>query len=218
MDTGRCDIRAVFRLMDRKEHWEKTYAARRSDGLSWYQEKPDHSLAMIHRAGTGFDEPIIDVGGGASVLVDHLLQEGYKDLTVLDISSIALEKARERLGARSGLVRWIENDITAWAADRSYSLWHDRAVFHFLTKTEDRKKYINSLNQALKLNGHLIMATFSLDAPPKCSGLSVVRYGPETLQNELGDNFNLVESFTDKHVTPSGVSQIFIFCRFVKHA
>jgi 2-polyprenyl-3-methyl-5-hydroxy-6-metoxy-1,4-benzoquinol methylase len=139
-------------------------------------------------------------------------------LTVLDISGNSIEKGKSHLGAKSKKVAWIEADITKYIFQEQYDVWHDRAVFHFLTKTEDRKKYINSLNQSLKLNGHLIMATFSLDAPPKCSGLPVARYSPETLQNELGENFYPVESLLEKHITPSGVSQNFIFCRFVKNA
>jgi len=216
MDTSRCDLQAVFGLMDRKEHWEKTYAARRSDGLSWYQEKPDHSLAMIHRAGTGLDEPIIDVGGGASVLVDHLLQEGYKDLTVLDISSIALEKARERLGTRSGLVRWIENDITAWAADRSYSLWHDRAVFHFLTRQEDRNSYVRALHKCLPSGGQAIIAAFAIGGPEKCSGLEIVQYDSNVLATELGAEFRLLEQAAEEHYTPAGALQKFGYYRFIR--
>ena len=144
--------------------------------------------------------------------------KGTQKLTVLDISGNSIEKAKSQLGEKSSRITWIEADVTKYSFMEQYDVWHDRAVFHFLTKAEDRKGYINSLNQALKLNGHLIMATFSLDAPPKCSGLSVVRYSPETLQNELGDNFNLVESFVEHHMTPSGVKQNFIYCRFIKRA
>ena len=161
---------------------------------------------------------IIDIGGGTSKLSEHLLDQGYTKLTVLDISGNSIKKAKSQLGAKSSRITWIEADVTKYSFTEQYGVWHDRAVFHFLTKAAGRKNYIASLNQALKLHGHLIMATFSLDAPPKCSGLSVVRYSPETLQNELSDNFNLIESFSENHVTPSGVSQNFIFCRFIKHA
>jgi len=161
---------------------------------------------------------IIDVGGGTSILSKHLLDLGYRNLTVLDISGNSIEKARSQLGAESDTITWIEADVTKYNFNEQYDVWHDRAVFHFLTKVEERKGYLNSLNHALKLNGQLIMAAFSLDAPPKCSGLPVVRYSPETLQNELGENFNLEETFADKHVTPSGVAQNFIYCRFIKDA
>ena len=166
----------------------------------------------------GTDSRIIDVGGGTSTLSEHLLDQGYKKLAVLDISKNSIEKAKSQLGEKSGRITWIEADVTKYSLMEQYDIWHDRAVFHFLTKDEDRKGYINSLNKALTLDGHLIIATFGPDAPPKCSGLSVVRYSPETLQNELGDNLNLVESLVEDHVTPSGVKQNFIFCRFIKRA
>jgi len=166
----------------------------------------------------GTDCKIIDVGGGTSKLSEHLLNQGYTKLTVLDISGNSIEKAKSQLGVESNRLTWIEADVTKFSFTEQYDVWHDRAVFHFLTEAEERKGYINSLNQALKLNGHLIVATFSLDAPLKCSGLSVARYSPETLHNELGDNFNLIEYFLQDHVTPSGVSQNFIFCRFIKLA
>ena len=138
-------------------------------------------------------------------------------MTVLDISGNSIEEAKSQLNEKSNRVIWVEADITKYVFQEQYDVWHDRAVFHFLTKTEDRKKYINSLNQALKLNGQLIMATFSLDAPPKCSGLSVVRYRPELIQNELRDHFTLIDSLFEDHVAPSGATQPFIFCRFNKH-
>jgi SAM-dependent methyltransferase len=139
-------------------------------------------------------------------------------LTVLDISGNSIVEAKSQLYEKSNSVTWIEADITKYIFQEQYDVWHDRAVFHFLTKADERRRYINSLNQALKLNGHLIMATFSLDAPPKCSGLPVVRYSPETLQNELGNSFNMIDSYSENHVTPSGVPQNFIYCRFVKYA
>jgi hypothetical protein len=136
----------------------------------------------------------------------------------LDISGNSIERAKSLLDEKSREINWIEADVTKYSFTEQYDIWHDRAVFHFLTKAEDRKGYITSLNQALKLNGHLIIATFSLDAPPKCSGLSVVRYSSETLQSELGDNFILAEAVVEDHVTPSWVKQNFIFCRFIKRA
>ena len=166
----------------------------------------------------GTDSAIIDVGGGTSKLSGLLLDQGYKKLAVLDISGASIEKAKSQLGERSTRITWIEADVTKHSLMEQYDVWHDRAVFHFLTEAEDRKRYTNSLKEALKLNGHLIIATFGLDAPPKCSGLPVVRYSPESLHNELGGNFNLLEAFVEDHVTPSGVKQSFIFCRFIKRA
>jgi 2-polyprenyl-3-methyl-5-hydroxy-6-metoxy-1,4-benzoquinol methylase len=201
---------------NRKDHWERVYQKHAPTVVGWYQACPERSLELIHNTGAGIDSSIIDVGGGTSMLSEHLLDQGYKKLAVLDISGNSIEKAKSQLGEKSSEINWIEADITKYSFREQYDIWHDRAVFHFLTKAEDRKGYINSLNQALKLNGHLIIATFGLDAPPKCSGLSVVRYSPETLQNEMGDNFILAEALVEDHVTPSGVKQNFIFCRFIK--
>lgn len=174
------------------------------------------SLNLIYNTGANTDSSIIDIGGGTSTLSIHLFEQGYKKVTVLDISGNAIEKAKSQLGEKSNRINWIEADVTKYSFMEQYDIWHDRAVFHFLIKAEDRKGYITSLNQGLMLNGHLIISTFSPDAPPKCSGLSVVRYSPEALQNEFGDNFTMVEAFAEDHVTPSGVKQNFIFCRFVK--
>ena len=203
---------------NRKDHWERVYQKYSSTEVGWYQACPERSLKLIHNTGAGIDSSIIDVGGGTSMLSEHLLDQGYKKIAVLDISGNSIEKAKSQLGEKSGEINWIEADVTKYSFMEQYDIWHDRAVFHFLTKAEDRKGYIKSLIQALKLNGHLIIATFSLDAPSKCSGLSVVRYSPETLQNELGDNFILTEALVKAHVTPSGVKQNFIFFRFIKRA
>ena len=203
---------------NRKDHWERVYQKHSPTEVGWYQAHPETSLKLINNTGAGIDSSIIDVGGGTSMLSEHLLDQGYKKLAVLDISGNSIEKAKSQLGEKSSEINWIEADATKYSFKEQYDIWHDRAVFHFLTKAEDRKGYINSLSQALKLNGHLIIATFGLDAPPKCSGLSVVRYSPETLHNELGDNFILAEALVEDHVTPSGVKQNFIFCRFIKRA
>jgi len=203
---------------NRKDHWERVYQKHSPTEVGWYQAYPERSLKLIHNTGAGTDSNIIDVGGGISTLSMHLLDQGYKKLSVLDISGNSIERAKSQLGEKSREINWIEADVTKYNFMDRYDIWHDRAVFHFLTKAEDRKGYIKSLNQALKLNGHLIIATFSLDAPSKCSGLSVVRYSPETLQNELGDNFILAEALVEAHVTPSGVKQNFTFCRFIKRA
>lgn len=203
---------------NRKDHWERVYQKHSSDEVGWYQRYPERSLNLIYNTRVGTDRSIIDIGGGTSNLSECLLDKGYTQLSVLDISGNSLEKAKSQLGEESNRIKWIEADVTKHPFNEQYDVWHDRAVFHFLSDAKERKGYLNSLDQALRLNGHLIIATFGLDAPPKCSGLSVVRYSPETLQNELGDHYNPVESFIEKHKTPSGVTQNFIFCRFIKQA
>jgi 2-polyprenyl-3-methyl-5-hydroxy-6-metoxy-1,4-benzoquinol methylase len=203
---------------NQKDHWERIYKKLSPSEVGWYQAYPEKSLKLINNTCEGTDCRIIDVGGGTSNLSEHLLEQGFTKLTVLDISGNSINKAKSQLGDKSSRITWIAADITKYSFKEQYDVWHDRAVFHFLADAEERKGYINSLNQALKLNGHLIMATFGLDAPPKCSGLPVVRYSPETLQNELGDNFNLVNSYSENHVTPSEVSQNFIYCRFIRQA
>jgi SAM-dependent methyltransferase len=210
----------VFKLSlferNQKDHWERVYKKHSSTEVGWYQSYPARSLKLINDTGVGNDGSTIDIGGGTSTLSRYLLDQGYKKVTVLDVSGNALEKAKLQLGEKSNRIHWIEADVTKYSFMEQYDIWHDRAVFHFLTEAEDRKGYINSLNQALKLNGHLIISTFSPDAPPKCSRLSVVRYSPDALQNEFGNNFTMVEAFVEDHVTPSGVKQNFIFYRFIK--
>jgi len=199
-----------------KNHWERVYQKHTPTEVGWYQADPEGSIKLINNTGAGTDSRIIDVGGGTSKLSMHLLEQGYSRLTVLDISGKSIEKAKLQLGEKAGMISWIEADITKYSLTEQYDIWHDRAVFHFLTESEERKGYIDALNQALKLNGYIILATFGLAGPKKCSGLPVVRYSPETLLKVLGDNFNLVESVAEDHVTPTGVTQNFIYCRFVK--
>jgi ubiquinone/menaquinone biosynthesis C-methylase UbiE len=203
---------------NQKDHWDRIYKKLSPTEVGWYQVYPETSLKLIHNAGTGSNSSIIDVGGGTSMLSMHLLDQGFKKLAVLDISDKSIERAKSQLGDKAIEINWIVADVTKYSLMDQYDIWHDRAVFHFLTKAEKRKRYIKSLNQALKLNGQLIIATFSIDAPPKCSGLSVVRYSQETLKKELGDNFILAEALVEDHVTPSGIKQNFIFCRFIKRA
>jgi len=202
---------------NKKYHWESVYKKHSSTEVGWYQVYPGRSLKLINETGAGTDGSIIDIGGGTSTLAVHLLDQGYKQVTVLDLSGNAIEKAKLQLGEKSNRIHWIEADVTKYSFIEKYDIWHDRAVFHFLTEAEDREGYKNSLNQALRLNGHLIISTFSLDAPSKCSGLPVVRYNSDALQNEFGNNFTMVEAFAEDHVTPSGVKQNFIFCRFIRH-
>lgn len=202
--------------MDRTAHWEHIYRTQASDELGWYQAHPTLSLRLIKATGVGKTAHIINVGGGDSTLVDLLLDQGFEHVTVLDLSSAALERAKARLGDRARLVTWIEGDVTGFRSSQKYDLWHDRAVFHFLTDAEDRTKYRQAMNEAVSANGHVIIATFAPDAPPKCSGLEVVRYSPTSLSAAVGQGFELVETLDEVHVTPTGKAQPFIYCHFVR--
>lgn len=203
-------------MMGRQSHWETVYATKPADTVSWFQATADRSLALIGESALPLSASIIDVGGGASTLVDDLLRLGYSTLTVLDISGAALDVARCRLGpARSESVRWIEADITSVSLlPHAYDLWHDRAVFHFLTDADDRRRYIGQLRNALRPEGHLIIATFAEDGPERCSGLPVVRYSAAALQAELGPSFVLVSASREAHRTPGGTVQAFQYCHF----
>ncbi|MBW2198498.1 MAG: class I SAM-dependent methyltransferase [Deltaproteobacteria bacterium] len=201
---------------DRKKHWERVYKKNKPGELGWYQDCPEMSLKFITATGVGVNGNIIDVGGGTSKLAGILLDQGYMKLTVLDISGSSIEKAKLQHGEKSKQITWIEADVTKFNFIESFDIWHDRAVFHFLTDAIDRRRYVDSLNQALKPGGHLIISTFGLKAPPKCSGLKVVRYSAATLHNEFGDNFLMAETFDEVHDTPSKVQQNFIYCRFTK--
>jgi SAM-dependent methyltransferase len=200
--------------MDAKSHWESIYTSRAPTELSWYQARPLLSLQLIRATGIGKDQPIIDVGGGDSVLVDCLLEAGYTRLAVLDISAAALARARQRLGPRAASVQWLEADVTGFRPPHSFALWHDRAAFHFLTEASDRQRYVRVLREALLPGGHLIIATFAPQAPPRCSGLDVVRYDAAKLCAELGEDFELAESCEETHRTPWQTTQQFLYCRF----
>ncbi len=202
--------------MDLKTHWDALYKTKAPNETSWYQEHPSKSLELIKATGIGQREGmLIDVGGGASTLVDRLLSDGFQRITVLDISPEALQQAKTRLGTRAECVTWIEGDITQVILPyHLYDLWHDRAVFHFLISPDDRQHYLRTLNDAVKPGGHAILAAFALDGPPQCSGLEVMRYDPETLSEALGRGFRLVESAYEEHQTPSGAHQRFVYCRF----
>ncbi len=203
---------------DPKQHWEKVYQAKKPIEVSWYQVKPAVSLELIALTGIHPAQRIIDVGGGASVLVDNLLGKGFKNITVLDISAQAVQYAKERLTGRAEEVTWIEADITQFEPPQQYDLWHDRAVFHFLTNPADRKKYVNAMQKAVKPGGHVIIAAFDLAGPPKCSGLDVERYNPEKLSSELGSSFNFVKCVDETHITPRQSQQKFVYCCFKKGA
>ena len=200
--------------MDSKQHWDEVYALKAEDAVSWFQPRPELSLALIHAAGLGKTDALIDVGGGASRLVDALLAEGFSDVTVLDIAAAALQKSRARVGRDGDRVHWIAADITRWTPERRYRLWHDRAVFHFLTAPEDRAAYRRVLEAALAPGGTAVIASFALDGPERCSGLPVQRYAPETLAAELGPAFRLKEFRREEHQTPAGKVQRFQYSLF----
>lgn len=191
-------------------HWNDVYNKKDFAEVSWYQEVPEISLRQILATGVTPMDPIIDVGGGASTLVDNLLERGFKDVTVLDISAAALEQARNRLAARAGDVSWVVADVTAFVAERKFCVWHDRAVLHFLTDAAERDKYVESLQHALAPGGHLVVSTFGFDGPLKCSGLEVRRYTVEMMQELLGPEFQLSGHVLADHRTPWGAAQQFL--------
>jgi len=204
--------------VDRKQHWERVYSLKSAQEVSWYQAQPNASLEMITRAAAGKTAAVIDIGGGASRLVDCLLEQGCADLTVLDISGKALQQARDRLGPLADRVCWIEADVTAFEPLRTWDVWHDRAAFHFLTDAADRERYLSVLKRALGAGGQVIIAAFAIDGPQKCSGLDVERYDAEKLAETLGPGFLLEESCSEIHVTPAGGEQRFGFHRFRRSA
>lgn len=198
----------------RQAHWDRVYEDRTATDVSWYEREPIASLVLIRTSGIRKSDPIIDVGGGASYLVDKLLHLGFQDLSVLDISSAVLRTLGSRLGARASSVALLPADVTTFVPARRYGLWHDRAVFHFLTDLEDRRAYVCTLKAALKPAGQVIIATFGPQGPQKCSGLAAARYDAEALSAELGDEFSLLESSLHEHLTPTGTPQQFLYCRF----
>lgn len=199
--------------MESKEHWEKVYTAKAPTEVSWFQEHAELSLKLIRDAAVPTSASIIDVGGGASTLVDDLLADGRDRLTVLDLSGVALARAKARLGARASSVRWVEaNVLEADLPSHSYDVWHDRAVFHFLTTAGDRQTYVRRVLQAVKPGGLVIVATFAEDGPTKCSGLPVMRYSASELHAEFGEPFQLLGQERESHHTPAGGEQQFIYC------
>jgi ubiquinone/menaquinone biosynthesis C-methylase UbiE len=201
--------------MDREEHWEHVYASKPAEKLGWYKAHLQTSLTWIKELNLSANAPIIDVGGGASTLVDDLLDSGFRSITVLDISEKALSSVKSRLGEKAELLTWLNGDITmVELPDQHYELWHDRAVFHFLTEHAQQDKYRHQLLKALQPDGHLIIGTFSPEAPPKCSGLAVQRYDLERLQDTLGEEFELIDHRKELHVTPGGVEQMYLYCHF----
>ena len=199
--------------MDSKTHWDTVYRTRRPDEMSWFQREARVSLSLIRRAAPEVTSAILDVGGGASTLVDGLLASGYRRISVLDLSSAALAEARRRLGSSGADVSWLGADVlTADLPPAAFDVWHDRAVFHFLTAAADRARYVEQVRRAVKPGGHVLVATFAHDGPTRCSGLPVARYTPRGLHGEFGPAFRFLESVREEHVTPSGTTQAFVYC------
>ncbi len=199
--------------MDTEEHWERVYGTKAPDQVSWFRPHLETSLALIERAAGGRMTSIIDVGGGASSLVDDLIARGYTDVTVLDISQAALAMAKQRLGKAGKSVHWLHADVTRGDLPaQSFDVWHDRAVFHFLTQPEQRIAYVQNVARAVKPGGHVIVSTFGPEGPDKCSGLDVMRYDADALHDEFGGRFRLADSSKELHDTPFGTTQQFLYC------
>lgn len=199
--------------MNRQDHWNQVYREKCPQKLSWFQHRPELSLAIIASSGIEKDAGVIDVGGGTSALVDSLLDDGYRRIAVLDISGAALDQSRSRLGVRADTVEWYEADVTTFEPPHRFGLWHDRAVLHFLTEAEDRRAYVATLRRTLQPGGTVIISTFAIDGPPKCSGLEVVRYDADSMCAELGAEFQLQEVRREIHLTPWQTEQRFIYFR-----
>jgi SAM-dependent methyltransferase len=206
--------RSIIGLMlqaQRKEHWEAVYQSKGETGVSWYQSEPRLSLELIRSVAPPARGRIIDVGGGASILIDRLLDLPFERIAVLDISETALSKSRSRLGERASRVEWIVADVTEAESLGTFDVWHDRAVFHFLTDAADRRKYVELARRTVPVGGHLIIATFADDGPKRCSDLDVCRYNARSLASELGEGFSLVREAKETHRTPWGSSQAFFY-------
>lgn len=199
-----------------KRHWDSIYRSKQEQQVSWYQSELRVSLDLIKHAGLAREDPIIDAGGGASRLVDSLLELGYSDLSVLDISSEAMQKCRQRLQKQADRIQWMEVDVCKFTPTKTYALWHDRALFHFMTEATGRRDYLDAMRHALKPGGQAIIATFAVGGPRKCSGLDTLQCDADFLLNELGGEFSLVEERQETHLTPAGQEQSFTYFRF-KH-
>jgi len=199
--------------MNDREHWNTVYATKAEDQVSWYRPHLSRSLAFLDDANIGPSSGIIDVGGGASTFVDDVLDRGYSNITVLDISQAAFDAVRTRLGPRASRVRWICGDLTeVKLPEGAFDFWHDRAVFHFLRDAKARERYVNAVRRSLKPGGHIVVATFGPNGPKKCSGLDVMRFTPEGLHSEFGPSFARIESANENHTTPWGTDQEFVYC------
>ncbi|WP_417586805.1 class I SAM-dependent methyltransferase [Pararhodobacter oceanensis] len=205
-------------MTSRQEHWDAVYSSSDDAALTWFEDRPDLSLQVIRQIGlpdrARAELRAVDVGGGTSRLVDALLDDGLRDLTVLDLSAEALQVSQDRLGARASLVQWITGDVTEWRPETRFDLWHDRALFHFLTDPEARAAYIRTMTLALRPGGMAVIGTFASDGPERCSNLPVMRYSAETLAQEIGEGFEPLVSLEHIHETPMGRSQPFVYCGF----
>jgi 2-polyprenyl-3-methyl-5-hydroxy-6-metoxy-1,4-benzoquinol methylase len=199
--------------MDVKTHWEMVYKTKAPDTVSWYLPHLETSLALIERTGASLSSSIIDVGGGESTLADDLVSRGYQKVTVLDISETAINVSKQRIGDATDQVHWLVADVLAAELDLlAYDVWHDRAVFHFLTTMEQRIAYVQNVARSVKRGGHVIVSTFGPEGPTKCSGLEVMRYDADSLHDQLGARFRLIESAQELHETPQGTTQQFLYC------
>jgi 2-polyprenyl-3-methyl-5-hydroxy-6-metoxy-1,4-benzoquinol methylase len=201
-------------IFERKKHWDNVYQEKNIDEVSWYQPIPATSLDFVKQFNLAKNATIIDIGGGDSFLVDHLLDMGYQDITVLDISEQAIERAQKRLGTRANKVKWIIADAANFHATEKYDLWHDRAAFHFLTDQKEIESYLNTVNKGVKPEGILVIGTFSEQGPEICSGIKIKQYSEKTMTDQLNKFFNKIKCITVDHKTPSGSIQNFIFCSF----
>lgn len=201
---------------DRKSHWENIYQTQDLKNSGWFQPTPETSLNFIEKFNVPKLAKIIDVGGGDSLLVDHLLERGYEDITVLDISAEAIARAKQRLGEQSRQVEWIVSDVTKFQPTKTYDFWHDRAAFHFLTQEEDASTYVQIAQQSIKQDANLVVGTFSKQGPTKCSGIEVQQYSEASLTGMFKPHFEKVNCFHVDHTTPSGTKQNYVFCSFRK--
>jgi 2-polyprenyl-3-methyl-5-hydroxy-6-metoxy-1,4-benzoquinol methylase len=200
--------------MDKQAHWEQIYQTKSLQEVSWYQPKPETSLSLIHQWNTAKDAAIIDVGGGDSLLADYLIEDGFTNITVMDISESALLRAKKRLGNKAKLIKWVVADATNFSPTEQYDVWHDRAAFHFLTQEADIKNYIQTVQTAIRPNGVLILGTFSTSGPKKCSGIDIKQYDETSMKSLFEPFFAPLDCFTIDHTTPAGNIQNFIFCSF----
>lgn len=199
--------------MDIKTHWEKVYKTKAPETVSWYLPHLETSLSLIKRTGAGLSSSIIDVGGGESTLADDLVSRGYQNVTVLDISETAIKVSKQRMEKAAENVHWLVADVLAPDLEtHAYDVWHDRAVFHFLTTNEQRFAYVRSVSRSVRRGGHVIVSTFGPEGPQKCSGLEVMRYDADSLHDQFGTRFRLVESSQELHATPQGATQQFLYC------
>lgn len=202
--------------MNKKSHWENVFSTKQLDEVSWYQQIPQDSLEFVQQLSLPKTAAIIDIGGGDSLFVDHLLQMGYSNITVLDISAEAINRAKNRLGEKAKRVNWVVTDILDFKSNVQFDCWHDRAAFHFITTPEDVKIYLSTAQQHIKPNGKLIIGTFSTDGPEKCSGLPVKQYSESLLTVTLEKWFKKIRCITTDHITPFKTIQNFLFCSFQK--